>query len=159
MQLFKNSKWFSLFLGLLIGLLLMLIAGTLFLRNNYIQTFECAHNFQYSVELLKKQVKQNPQWILRRVACTLPATVDSQQIAMFNLCSTKYANALLNNPKTRQASALIPCQISLYEKEGKCYLSRTNIGLIGILLGGDFQSIFTFLINPEQELILLPLRQ
>ena len=79
-----------------------------------------------------------PGWTVRTQKCGLPAG----KIAVFELCSRKYAAPLLTTDP--EIGCLIPCRTAIYEKQdGKTYLSiplEKKEQIYG--LGLNFQSVF-----------------
>jgi len=48
-------------------------------------------------------------------------------------------------------SAMIPCSLAVYEKDGKTYVARMNVGLLGTLLGGTSAKVFPVYVATDQE--------
>lgn len=152
----ERLKYWGVFTaGCLWGIGLALIVITLFLRYNLVEEFQCAGNFDESVNQLVKSVGAVKGWSMEQVVCSLPNTSDNCRMRTFKLCNAQYAKAMLNDQDARKVSSVIPCTFSIYEKQdGKTYISRLNVRVLGFIMGGIPGRIFPQNVNPEQKKIL-----
>lgn len=56
-------------------------------------------------------------------------------VTVLSLCSPQYAHQVLKGTDDRVVSALMPCRVSVYEKNGKTYVSMMNASFFSQLLG------------------------
>ncbi len=57
-------------------------------------------------------------------------------VLMIEACSTKYSAPILKDDSVRFLSILMPCKISVYQKnDGKTYIGNMNSGLMGKMFG------------------------
>ena len=141
-------------LGLLWGAVLVFAAGIWFLRTNLIEERECPLPWETAVKRFPEAVMKNPGWTVRTVPCGLPAPVMGSRIAVFEICSRKYAGAILKDPEARKTAAVLPCKIAIYERGDKTYIARLNGGVFMRLLGGTAAEVFSNGIRPEQSVML-----
>ena len=138
----KRSFYLALVCGILLGGAFMFTAGIIFLRNAILPEYECNYSFEEMVELFPRNIARDPAWICRKVQCGMPRMKEGERIVVYELCSSKYASELLKNPDSRKTASMIPCQIAIYEKEGKVYLARLNLPLLTRLIGGNTAEVF-----------------
>ena len=141
-------------LGLLWGAVLVFAAGIWFLRTNLIEERECPLPWDTAVKRFPEAVLNNPGWTVRTVPCGLPVPVKGSRIAVFEICSRKYAGAILKDPDARKTAAVLPCKIAIYERGSKTFIARLNGGVFMRLLGGTAAEVFTDGIRPEQSVML-----
>lgn len=152
----RQLQWGMFGAGMLWGILLMFTFAAVWLRANLITETPCTADFDTSRQKLIQSFR-GTDWELNAVGCPLPITSDSERTLLYRLCHPRYGATLLATPKTRRISALIPCQISLFERDGKTFLARLNIRLLGYLIGEPTLSLFNDTIAPEQDELLFPL--
>lgn len=145
------------FLGFLWGGVIVFLCMAAWLKNNIVCEYASHFNFDDTCRKLQENVKKTEGWEIKNVPCALPATLDSDRVQMFKLCNAKYAGAMINHARTRASSCFLPCQFSVYERDGKTYIARLNIGIFGVFLGDPVQTIILDQVLPEQRGILAPL--
>lgn len=149
--------WFG--VGLLWGAVLLFAAGVWFLRTNLIDERECALPWEKAVAEFPQSVMRVPGWTVRTVPCGLPAPVKGERIAVFEICSRKYAGEILRDPDARKTAAVLPCKIAIYERGEKTYIARLNAPVFMRLLGGTPAEVFQSGILPEQKEMLRTLTE
>ena len=136
-------------LGLFWGIALTFTGGVLFLRASLIREIPGSLSYEKTVEEFPRNASAVPGWTVRTQKCGLPAG----KIAVFELCSRKYAAPLLTTDP--EIGCLIPCRTAIYEKQdGKTYLAMLNTSLLMRLIGGIPGEVFRRNILPEQEKML-----
>ena len=145
-------------LGLLWGAVLVFAAGIWFLRTNLIEEREDPLPWETAVKRFPEAVMKNPGWTVRTVPCGLPVPVKGSRIAVFEICSRKYAGTILKDPDARKTAAMLPCKIAVYERGDKTYIARLNAGVFMRLLGGTAAEVFDRGIIPEQSVMLRTMR-
>ena len=149
-----RNKWVWFGLGLLWGTALVFAAGVFFLRGNLIKETECPLPWEKAVEEFPRQVMKQPGWTVRTVPCGLPAPKPGSRIAVFEICSRKYAGMILKDPDSRKTAAILPCQFAVYERDGRTWIARLNAPVFTRLLGGTPAEVFSTGVTPEQQLML-----
>ena len=144
--------WFG--VGLLWGAVLLFAAGVWFLRTNLIDERECALPWEKAAAEFPQHVMRIPGWTVRTVPCGLPAPVEGERIAVFEICSRQYAGEILRDESARKTAAVLPCKIAIYERGEKTYIARLNVPVFMRLLGGTPAEVFRTGILPEQKEML-----
>ena len=150
----KKNKWIWFGLGLLWGAVLVFAAGVFFLRGALISEIECPLPWEKAVEEFPQQVMKQPGWTVRTVPCGLPAPEKGSRIAVFEICSRKYAGMILKDPDSRKTAAVLPCKVAIYERGGKTRIARLNAPVFMRLLGGTPAEVFSTGVTPEQTRML-----
>ena len=150
---FKN-RWVWFGLGLLWGAVLVFAGSVFFLRGNLISETECPLPWEKAVEEFPRQVMKQPGWTVRTVPCGLPAPEKGSRIAVFEICSRKYAGMILKDPDSRKTAAVLPCKVAIYERDGKTRIARLNAPVFMRLLGGTPAEVFSAGVTPEQTRML-----
>ena len=106
---------------------------------------ESPYDFETTVEKLSQ--------IIEEAGWKTPAIHDLQQtmlkfgkevlpVKVFEICHPKHSSRILERNEERIASAMMPCRISVYNKNnGKTYISRINSGLIADAIGGIISEV------------------
>ena len=147
--------WMTFVAGILWGVAGSFIFGVIFLRNSLINEYQSKVGFKETIAQLGSDVKSSKGWIARTSSCSLPNPKDGSRAVAMKLCNGQYASELMNDETARKTAAMIPCTFAVYQKsDGKTYISRLNMKLLGSLLGGKAGVVFTGKIDPDQEKIL-----
>lgn len=154
----SKSKWnaIGIFLvGFLWGAALIFIGGVLYLRHALIEERVSDQNFDQITMRIPGIAGQFSNWTVQDAGCTLPMSGDGSRMRAYRLCNSAYAAEMISGESDRRISAVLPCTFSVYEKkDGKTYLSRLNVSLLGRLLGGAPARVLPDEVNPDQELML-----
>ena len=151
----KGKFWGVFAAGILWGIAISFIFGVIFLRNSLINEYQSKLGFKETLVQLGDEVKSVNGWMARTSSCSLPNPEDGSRAVALKLCNGEYASELMNDEGARKTAAMIPCTFAVYQKsDGKTYISRLNMKLLGSLLGGKAGVIFTGKIDPDQEMIL-----
>lgn len=143
------------FAGLLWGLVLMFIFSVTYLRRNVVLEYKSKYGFEDTVKKLADNVMATKGWTVKVGGCNLPQAKDGCKMRLLKLCNLKYAEAMLADENDRKVSAIIPCSMAVYQKpDGKTYISRLNVSLVGRFLGGEPGIFFPNVIAPEQDAAL-----
>lgn len=149
----KKRYWGVFIAGFLWGITFTFVFGVIFLRHSLIYEYESKLGYDETIATIKKNIDNSPGWVVRfEAGCSTPKIKDGSKITIMKLCHNKYGATLLNDQNTRKTSAIIPCTFAIYQKsDGKVYISRVNVSLLGNFLGGNAAKIFAGKIAPEQE--------
>lgn len=152
----KNKKQILIFcVGLLWGIALTFLCGILYLRSNLIIETAAPEDFEQIVQKVPSAVKSVEGWTVTREQCQLPKTLDGEPLTVFKLCNGDYAEEMLGAEASRKVASAIPCSLAVYRKKnGKTYLAKMNMALIGRLLGGIPGELFPGRISEDQRTIM-----
>lgn len=117
--------------GLILGLLIVfLMAPSLMFRED-----QNNRDFDATVAALEKAIEERG-WKTPAIH-DLQATMkkfgrDVKSVKVLEICNPDLSFEILNRSKEKIVSSMMPCRISVYEKEdGSVWISRMNSGLIG----------------------------
>lgn|SRR5690554_5603904 len=75
-------------------------------------------------------------------------------VKVIEICKPDYAYRLLSEDDQRVYSNMMPCRVSVYEKEdGQTYLSRINSALMASQIGGVVQEVMTAAFADAEQFI------
>jgi len=77
---------------------------------------------------------------------------DVLPVRLIDLCEPSHAAKLLNSDAERYVSVMMPCTISVYERQdGNVYIAHMNAGLMGRLFGGTIAEVMAGPVSEEQN--------
>jgi uncharacterized protein (DUF302 family) len=81
---------------------------------------------------------------------------DVLPVKVIEICKPDYAYRLLSEDDQRVYSNMMPCRVSVYEKEdGQTYLSRMNSALMASQIGGAVQEVMSGAFADAEQFILM----
>ena len=128
---------------------------------NMILEYQSKYSFEETIEILAETIT-NEGWKISIIH-------DLQQIMKNNsfhvlpvkvieLCNPKYSSQILLNSNVRMYSALMPCRISVYEKDdGKTYLSTIDSASLANEIGGIVKEVMTNAFKDTRHFISITL--
>jgi uncharacterized protein (DUF302 family) len=73
-------------------------------------------------------------------------------VRLIDLCEPHHASKILSVDDARFVSVMMPCTISVYEKEdGNIYIAHMNAGLMGRLFGGVISEVMSGPVTEQQD--------
>ena len=91
---------------------------------------------------------RSPSNTIRRLGATVP------NVLLVEACKPDYSKPILKEDETRILSILMPCTVTVYEKEdGKVYIGLMNTGLMGHLFGSTVASVMSQVSADQQKFI------
>jgi len=76
-------------------------------------------------------------------------------VRLIDLCEAHHASKILSVDDARFVSVMMPCTISVYEKEdGKIYVAHMNAGLMGKVFGGVISEVMAGPVTEQQNQFL-----
>ena len=126
------------------------------MENLFIES-QSRYNFDQTMEKLSGIIL-NGGWNIS-VILDLQASLDKGgfsvlPVKVIELCNPKLASQILKNGDTRIYSSLLPCKISVYEKEDeKTYLSILNSGALASQIGGVVETVMTEAFSQVEKFI------
>jgi uncharacterized protein (DUF302 family) len=151
----KNT--FVMFLmGLIVGVGLTILAIMVIVPKQLFVVKESNLGFDQTMEAIEKSAASN-QWGVP-FKYDLQATLkgkgfDVQPVKVISLCKPAFANEILSDNNERLVSALMPCRVAVYEKEGKTYVSMLNAALFAKFLNKKSKQVMSQA-SAENEKIL-----
>lgn len=144
--------------GLFAGIAITVLAIVVVLPKQMFVVHESKFSFEETVETIVASASEN-NW-------SIPHQYDLQKtmkkhgfevnpVKVFSLCKPEHAYEILKSDEVRLASALMPCRIAVYEKDGKTFVSMLNSGLFSKFMGAKIKEIMGAASN-ENKLILAP---
>jgi uncharacterized protein (DUF302 family) len=103
--------------------------------------------------------------VINEFGWRMPAVHDLQQtmlnfgkevlpVKVFEICHPRHSSKILELNDERVVSAMMPCRISVYEKnDGKTYVSRINSGLLAGNIGGIISEVMTDATNDVEMIV------
>lgn len=130
--------------GLIIGVIATLLAIIVILPKQMFIVHESKLGFDETVTAIEQSVKDN-KWSMPHLY-DLQATMTKhgftvKPVKIFSLCKPEHAHEILNDDKVRDVSALMPCRVAVYEKDGKTFVSMLNSGLFSKFMGKKVSTV------------------
>ena len=110
---------------------------------------ESPHSYEKTLEVLELAISEEGKW---RVTQTFDFQKNindaglraADRLGTLALCHPKYASLILENPKDRMVTAMMPMGIGVYEDDkGQVYVSELNVGLMGKMFGGTISTVMS----------------
>jgi uncharacterized protein (DUF302 family) len=119
---------------LTIAAIIIVVPGKLFVEQ------ESPMGFNETVSALKESAEAN-HWIVSH-SYNLQSTMEKNgyivdPVLVVSLCNPSHANNILSNISSRRISAMMPCRLAVYEKEGKTYTSIFNSKIMYPFVNGN----------------------
>jgi uncharacterized protein (DUF302 family) len=115
------------------------------------------YDFSTTVERLTKEI-ENKSWKIANIY-DLQKTLENHgkkvlPVKVFSLCHPAQSGKILEKDTERIISSMMPCRISVYEKQdGKTYISRMNSEIIAKSFGGIIEEVMTSSANEVERII------
>lgn len=144
--------------GLIVGIVITILAIVVVLPKQMFVVHESKMGFDETVEAITQSASDN-KWSMPH-QYDLQATMkkhgfDVKPVKVFSLCKPEHAYQILGANEERLASALMPCRIAVYEKEGKTFVSMLNSGLFSKFMGTKIKEVMGAA-SEENKQILSP---
>ena len=83
---------------------------------------------------------------------------DVLPVMLINLCQAHHASSILSQDSDRVVSVMMPCTISVYQKQdGKTYIGYMNAGVMGKMFGGNVAEVMGTVSQQQQSFIAFAL--
>ncbi len=154
----RNSSVMFL-IGLIVGVGLTILAIVVIVPKQMFIVKESLLGFDQTIVAIEKSAADN-QWgvpFKYNLQATLKSKgFDVQPVNVISLCKPAFANEILSDNNERLVSALMPCRVAVYEKDGKTYISMLNAALFAKFLNKKSKQVMSQA-SEENEKILAPL--
>jgi uncharacterized protein (DUF302 family) len=155
----KMKKGITMFLsGLIVGIVITVLAIVIVLPKQMFVVHESKLGFEETVDAITASAAEN-KWSIPH-QYDLQKTMkkhgfDVKPVKVFSLCKPEHAYEVLKGNEERLASALMPCRIAVYEKDGKTYVSMLNSGLFSKFMGTTIKEVMGAA-SRENKLLISP---
>lgn len=128
------------------GIVLTLVVGWQAMPGMMLNEYSSPYGVDETVEKITTNIKQ-AGWTVVSVkpvheAVASGTGVTRKPVQLIKLCQPEYAKRILRQDSSLVISAMMPCVISVYEKEdGKAYIGTRNAGMLGKMFGGDIAEV------------------
>jgi uncharacterized protein (DUF302 family) len=124
---------------------------------NMFLEYQSKYAFDETIEILAETIS-NGGWkisIIHDLRQTLKNnSIDVLPIKVIELCNPKHSSQILKESDLRIYSAMMPCRITVYEKEdGKTYLSTINSGIMSAEAGELVERVMTAAFHDAKHFI------
>jgi len=127
------------------------------MKDLFIET-QSKYSFDHTIEKLSDIIVRagwNISVLLDLQGSLSKSGIDILPVKAIELCNPELASQLLSNSETRVYSCMLPCKISIYEKEnGKTYLSLLNIEMISTLIDEKANRVMNAAFSDIKKFIL-----
>jgi uncharacterized protein (DUF302 family) len=156
-----HMKKFIIFVvGFIMGAIFLGVAVIVVMPNMMIISSESRYDFNETVFRIEQSI-QKAGWSHKGTSL-MSEEISMREgkglgvrVAGIKLCKAAYARDILQDERSRFASCLMPCTISVWESdEGKVYVSKMNTGLMGKLFGGKMAEIMADKVGPQEHEML-----
>jgi len=120
---------------------------------------ESKYGFEETMLAIERSAEKNKWGIPHKY--DLQATLkgkgfDVKPVSVFSLCKPQHAYEVLKSNEERLVSALMPCRVAVYEKDGKTYVSMLNAALFSKFMGKKVKDVMGAA-SEENKQILEPI--
>jgi uncharacterized protein (DUF302 family) len=152
-----NSKSaVSLVIGFLAGILLLGVVGWTSAPGMMLTETASPYGIEETVDKIKANALAEG-WVVAGVK-PLHKSVkkhgggDLPPVMLVNLCQAQHAHKILREEGNRVVSVMMPCTISVYQKDdGKTYIGTMNAGLLGKMFGGTVADVMGKDVAEQQQ--------
>jgi len=146
------------FLGLVFGIVLTVIIIIVLIPSKMFVIKTSKFGFEETISVIEKSAT-DMNWGLPH-KYDLQATLKGKgfevnPVQVISVCKPSHANKILNNDSLRQVSALMPCRVAVFEKNGKTHVSILNSGLFSKLMAKNAKEVMKQ-VSAELEILIMP---
>jgi len=148
--------------GFVLGVALLGAVGWTAMPGMMLKEAVSPYGLQETVDKISENAKQ-AGWVVAGVK-PLHKSVkkhgggDVLPVMLVNLCQANHASSILSQDADRVVSVMMPCTISVYQKQdGKTYIGYMNAGLLGQMFGGNVANVMGTVSGEQQGFIAFAL--
>ncbi len=143
-------------IGLFAGIAITILAIVVVLPKQMFVVHESKLSFEETVETIVASATKNSwsvshQYDLQKTMAKHGFEVNP--VKVFSLCKPEHAYEILKSNEVRLASALMPCRIAVYEKDGKTFVSMMNSGLLSKFMGAKIKEVMGAASNENKQIL------
>ncbi len=154
-----SRRWLPMVLGAVVGFVFCGLIVVVVMPGMMIVTTECEKDFDATVEQLQTQIHDQGWVVVGGKPSSMNESLAKQghelkpRVTLVKLCQADYAESILKTD--RHMACLMPCSIAVWEgDDGKTYLSKMNVGLMGKLFGGNIAKVMGGYVAADEKVIL-----
>ena len=144
-----------LFVGFVAGIALTVVAMIYVFRRQMMVATQVPYDFPTSISKVENAIK-NAGW-------GIPGQIDVNQMTakkgvnlgvkvhIIELCKPQYAKGVLESSPV--FSAMMPCRIGVFERDGKTFVAKMNTGLMSMFFGGVAGKTMKKVAAEEEEIL------
>lgn len=143
--------------GFLAGILFVFIIGATVVNSSMFLVDESKYGFNETIDKIEELSKENG-WNISHMY-NLQATMAKhnfsvEPVLVMSLCKPSIAYNILGSDNEREASALMPCRVSIYQtKDGRVMISRMNVNFMSSMLSGISKDAMVLAGNENEEVL------
>jgi uncharacterized protein (DUF302 family) len=155
-EMFNRKTALSLVVGIFSGIVLLGLVGWVSAPTMMLTETLSPYGVDETVEKIKANALAEG-WVVAGVK-PLHKSVkkhgggDLPPVMLINLCQAHHAYKILREEGSRIVSVMMPCTISVYQKDdGKTYIGTMNAGLMGKMFGGTVAQVMGEDVAAQQQ--------
>lgn len=158
----SKSPLLSTIFGFILGIALLGAVGWTAMPGMMLKEVQSPFGLQETVDRISENAKA-AGWVVASVK-PLHKSVkkhgggDVLPVMLVNLCQAGHATKILSQDDDRVVSVMMPCTISVYQKQdGKTYIGYMNAGMMGAMFGGNVAEVMGTVSGQQQSFIAFAL--
>jgi uncharacterized protein (DUF302 family) len=158
----SKSTLFGIVSGFVLGAVLLTLVGWTTMPSMMLKEAVSPYGLEETVEKIRQNAL-DAGWVVASVK-PLHKSVkkhgggDVLPVMLVNLCEAHHASSILNVDADRVISVMMPCTISVYQKQdGKTYIGYMNAGMMGTMFGGNVAKVMGTVSEQQQGFIAFAL--
>ncbi len=143
-------------IGFVLGVIAVSVLGWLLMPSLMLKEYSSPFGVEETVEKISQNALAEG-WVVSSVT-PLNNSVkkhgggDLPPVRLINLCQPHHAFNILTEDNSKIVSVMMPCTISVYQKDdGKTYIGTMNAGLLGSMFGGTVAEVMAGPVATEQQ--------
>jgi len=139
MEILMAAVW------VLAGMVLMGVIVWFTLPSIMLIKVRSARNYADTITALGEALKMKQDWVVKAENDYQKSTASFtalERVGSLNVCNPRYASKILSHDTDRGVTAFMPLALGVYQdKQGQVYVSRLNVGLLGMMFGGTIAEV------------------
>lgn len=150
--------------GVVMGVAATAFAAWMLMPKLMINVHDSRLGFDETVATLQDSIKAKG-WQLPKVydiqaSLQKAGYSDMTKVKIMSLCQPHHAYQVLKNDKDKVVTAIMPCRISVYERQdGSVAVAGMNVGLVSQVFGGNIAKVMGGVAAEEQAMLEQVIRQ
>ena len=150
------KKMIVFFAGLVIGMAITIASIFILVPGKMFIVQESRYGVEQTVAELEKTATEMKWGVPHKY--DLQATLKGKgfevgPVMVMSICNPALANVILSSNDEKLVSAMMPCRVSVYESNGKTYVSMLNAKLLSGLLGKKSKNVMTEASNGSEMIV------
>ncbi len=139
MEIYMAAVW------ILAGMVLMGVIVWFTMPSIMLIKVRSARNYADTITALGEALKVKQDWVVKVENDYQKSTASFtalERVGSLNVCNPRYASKILSHDTDRGVTAFMPLALGVYQdKQGQVYVSRLNVGLLGMMFGGTIAQV------------------